>query len=155
MGAPVGNKFWEVRSKHGRDKLFSTPELMWEAACEYFEWCEDNPIIDPRSFGQAKVQRPFTMQGLCAYLGCNTAHFRQFKDTSEKDFSTIISKIEETVFRQKFENAVIGVFKENIIARDLGLVDKVDAKNTNVNHNSTEMSPQEVKKYNEQLESEV
>ena len=45
MGAPKGNQFWKLRSKHGRDKLFTTPELLWQAACEYFEWCENNPKI--------------------------------------------------------------------------------------------------------------
>lgn len=129
MGAPKGNQFWKLRSKHGRDKLFATPQLMWEAACEYFEWCEKNPIKDPRSFGQRKVQRPYTLQGLCFYLGCNTAYFRTFKAQlaeGEKDFNTIIQDIEETIYRQKFENAAIGVYKENIIARDLGLTDKSD-----------------------------
>ena len=28
------------------DKLFNTPELLWEAACEYFEWCVDNPLLE-------------------------------------------------------------------------------------------------------------
>ena len=32
-----------LRSKHGRDKLFATPELLWDAACEYFQWCDENP----------------------------------------------------------------------------------------------------------------
>ena len=43
MAAPKGNQFWKLHSKHGRDTLFSTPDLMWEAACEYFQWCDDNP----------------------------------------------------------------------------------------------------------------
>lgn len=38
----IGNQFWKLRSKHGRDTLFSTPEKLWEAACEYFEWATDN-----------------------------------------------------------------------------------------------------------------
>lgn len=45
MPAPEGNQFWKLRSKHGRDKLFATPELLWEEACNYFEWCDENPII--------------------------------------------------------------------------------------------------------------
>lgn len=28
MGAPKGNQFWKLRSKHGRDKLFSSPEIL-------------------------------------------------------------------------------------------------------------------------------
>jgi hypothetical protein len=38
QGAPKGNEFWKLRSKHGRDKLFATPELFWQAALEYFQW---------------------------------------------------------------------------------------------------------------------
>ncbi|MEO6522210.1 MAG: terminase small subunit [Mucilaginibacter sp.] len=135
MAAPIGNQFWMQRSKHGRDKLFASPSLLWGAACEYFEWCVANPIVDPRSFGgKQKIQRPFTMQGLCLYLNCNTAYFRVFKSRLEEteeidqDFDTVITCIEETVYQQKFENAAIGVYNQNIIARDLGLVDKQDIK---------------------------
>jgi hypothetical protein len=126
MAAPKNNQFWLLRSKHGRDRIFATAELMWDAACEYFDWCVNNPIQDTRSFGQRKVQRPFTLHGLCLYLGCNTVYFQQFKRTlTDKDdgFSNVIKLIEDVMFQQKFELASIGVFKENIIARDLGLKD--------------------------------
>lgn len=135
MGAPKGNQFWMNRAKHGRDKLFASSSLLWDAACEYFEWCVANPIVDPRSFGgKQKIQRPFTMQGLCLYLNCNTAYFRKFKsrldesEDIENDFYTVITCIEETVYQQKFENAAIGVYNTNIIARDLGLTEKQDIK---------------------------
>ena len=141
--APKGNKFWKLRSKHGRDKLFETPELLWEAACEYFEWCEKNPfyeveakvVSDGQGMGSSvtKVElpkmRPFTMQGLCLYLGCNTAYFRLFKNqerAQKEDFSTVINQIEETIYNQKFSGAAAGFLNANIIARDLGLSDKVD-----------------------------
>lgn len=131
MGAPKGNKFWEQRSKHGRDTLFASATLLWEAAKEYFEWCEDNPIVDPRSFGgKQAIQRPFTMQGLCSYLDCDTSYFRHFKATQDQkeDFITIIKRIEEVIYQQKFENAAIGVYNQNIIARDLGLVERSESK---------------------------
>ena len=44
MAAPKGNSFWKQRTKHGRDKIFANADLMWEAACEYFQWVEDNPL---------------------------------------------------------------------------------------------------------------
>lgn len=131
MSAPSGNRFWEQRSTHGREMLFASPTLLWEAACEYFQWCEDNPIIDPRSFGgKQAIQRPFTMQGLCLFLDCSTGYFRTFKATQDQkqDFLAIILRIEETVYQQKFENAAIGVYNQNIIARDLGLVEKSESK---------------------------
>ncbi len=144
MGAPLGNKFWELRSKHGRDKLFATPELLWEAACEYFQWIEDNPLIEIDFIGKdaEKVEkphtRPFTIQGLCLYLDCNTKYFNDFEenlkgkeDKDSKDFSEIVSRIRETIFRQKFEGAACGFYNHNIIARDLGLLDKSQIDHTN------------------------
>lgn len=46
----IGNQFWKRRSKHGRDKLFKTPDVLWEAACEYFQWCDDNPLLEERLY---------------------------------------------------------------------------------------------------------
>ena len=137
MAAPKGNNFWEIRSKHGRDPLFKSAQLMWEAACEYFQWCIDNPIISIEFMGkdaeerQVPKTRPFTMQGLCLYLDCNVNYFREFKESElgkTKDFSLIISRIEETIYNQKFSGAAVGMFNANIISRDLGLIDKQDVE---------------------------
>ncbi|MCF2487452.1 DNA-packaging protein [Dyadobacter sp. CY347] len=135
MSAPNGNSFWTLRSEHGRDTLFESPEMMWEAACEYFEWCEENPLIEVDFRGKDADQvhipkmRPFTMQGLCRYLDCNTQYFRQFEDRLKDDqqgFSRIITRIKETIYEQKFTGAASGFLNPNIIARDLGLIDKKD-----------------------------
>jgi len=163
MAAPKGNQFWKLRSKHGRDKLFKTSELLWGAAAEYFQWCEDNPWLkmeQSRASGKTGIKmkvidgqvgdiephepegliglptaRPFTLSGLCIYLNCNSAYFRQFKSSlpeNEKDFSTVITCIEEIIYTQKFEGAAVGAFNANIIARDLGLAEKQEIKG-NVN----------------------
>lgn len=120
-----GNQLWKNRSKHGRDTLFATPELLWDAAKEYFQWCDENPLKDTRAFGQAWVQRPYTKSGLCQFLNCNSKYFDNFKEHASDDFNYIISDIEQTIFTQKFELASIGVFKENLIARELGISDKI------------------------------
>lgn len=143
MSAPIGNKFWELRSEHGRDKLFDTPELMWKAACEYFEWCENNPLIEIDFVGKdaTEVRKPkmraFTMHGLCRYLECNTGYFNDFAASlkgktkqKEKDFSIVITRIKEVVYNQKFTGAAAGFLNANIIARDLGLRDKTETELT-------------------------
>ena len=173
MAAPKGNNFWELRSKHGRDKLFATPDLMWDAACDYFIWCRANPLMEAQVVKGKTIEedevhgevvktvknyelvevprlRAFTIQGLCHYLDCNVGYFNDFetglktqienikskvtggiisvKDKENlkqlKDFSVIVTRIRETIYRQKFEGASAGFLKENIIARDLGLTDK-------------------------------
>lgn len=45
MAAPKGNRFWEARSSHGRNPKFESPEALWAACCEYFEWADDNPLL--------------------------------------------------------------------------------------------------------------
>lgn len=145
MAAPKGNEFWKLRSKHGRDKLFATPDLLWDAACEYFQWCNDNPLIeiDYRGSKMERIELPkmraFTLEGLCFYLDANKGYFNDFDDALKnktdklsKDFSTVITRIREVVYRQKFEGASAGFLNANIIARDLGLSDK-----SQVQQNST------------------
>lgn len=141
MGAPKGNQFWKLRSKHGRDKLFKTPELLWEAACEYFQWCEDHPLYEMRGFAYQGVvtkenfpkMRAMTLSQLCFYLNCNEAYFRQFKadlkdkeDQLSKDFSTIIHEIEIIIYNQKFQGASADLLNANIISRDLGLLENIN-----------------------------
>ena len=73
MVAPIGNQFWNLRSKHGRKKLFESPELLWEAACEYFKWCDDHPWekieTTVKSSGTdvktIPTERPYTIEGFC------------------------------------------------------------------------------------------
>lgn len=130
MGAPAGNQFWKLRSKHGRDKIFATPEIMWEAATEYFAWCDDNPLIEIDFKGKdaKRVEMPkmraYTIHGLCIYLGVSTGYFKEFKKGCDKDFLSIITHIEEIIYNQKFVGSAAGFLNPNIIARDLGLADK-------------------------------
>lgn len=132
MGAPIGNKFWELRAKNGRDILFATSELLWEAATEYFEWCDDNPLIEIDFKGKDADRvsiphlRPYTLHGLCLYLDCGTAYFRNFTPPTD-DFKSVITRITETIYSQKFTGAASGFLNPNIIARDLGLAEKTIA----------------------------
>lgn len=154
MAAPAGNKFWMLRSKHGRDKLFSTPELLWEAACEYFQWCDENPwqfrkaiqkTVPVRRKKGKKLEtvneqqtqqevtpnaRPYSLTGFCIYVGASTVWWRKFKESAGKDFLSVIARIEETIETQQFEGACVGAFNANIIARKLGLADKQEVDHT-------------------------
>lgn len=152
MSAPHGNQFWKQRSKHGNDLIFSSPVIMWEAACEYFEWCDSNPFIEVAFMGknitQVKIprMRPYTLDGLCTFLNVASSYFREFKRTTlpkqenAEDFLSVITRIEAIIRNQKFSGAAAGFFNANIIARDLGLVDKQqlggDAENPIVTNNT-------------------
>lgn len=137
--ANKGNQWWNLRSKHGRDKIFATPQIMWEAAVEYFQAVDDNPLEETKpivrslggDMGSEIVdhviphKRPYTIQGLCLYLHVNTAYFRNFKlQNKDLDFNAVIQDIEDVIYRQKFEGASSGFFNANLISRDLGLAER-------------------------------
>lgn len=141
MAAPTGNQFWKLRSKHGREKLFSSSELLWEAAAEYFTWCDENPLYESKAFayqGEVIIEqlpklRAYTMEGLCLYLGCTDDYFRSFKSQdrlNKEDYITVITRIEKTIYNQKFTAAAADLLNANIISRDLGLSDKQNIDHT-------------------------
>ena len=143
-GAPKENQFWKLRATHGRPKIFTDPEQLWHQACKYFQWCDDNPLKEEKLFGtgyrgKISLKRAYTMKGLCFFIGIGESTWNDYKNKPDyKDFSAVIEAIEQAVYTQKFEGAAVGLFNANIIARDLGLADKLEANNTNRNSDITE-----------------
>lgn len=139
MAAPPGNQFWKARTKHGRDKLFDSAEVLWSACCEYFQWIEDNPLIEVKPFAFQGVvtqesipkMRAMTIEGMCLFLDISTSTWYEWRKTND-DFSDIVTKAESVIRSQKFAGAAADLLNANIIARDLGLSDRVQNDNVNV-----------------------
>lgn len=148
MAAPTGNKFWMTRTKHGRDKLFSSPDALWDACCEYFQWVEDNPLWEVKAFAFQGVvtqepipkMRAMTIGGLCIFLGIGRSTWTDWK--TNKDFSAVVARAEEVMRDQKFSGAAAELLNPNIIARDLGLTDKQEIEHQGAN--GTALFPQAI-----------
>lgn len=134
MPAPKGNKFWEMRSSHGRNPKFNEPSELWNGALEYFTWVEDNPLKEDKVFNyQGEIvrtavnkMRAMTLQGLCVFLDIGTSTLDEYK--RKEGFTEVIKRIEEIIYTQKFTGAAADMLNSNIIARDLGLSDKKEVK---------------------------
>lgn len=130
MSAPEGNSFWKMRSSHGRKPIFPDDEILWEAACEYFEWVEANPLQESQAFayqGDVKLQelpkmRAMTIGGLCIFLDISQQAWGEYR--KREGFGEVVTRVEEIIRTQKFEGASAGLLNPNIIARDLGLAEK-------------------------------
>ncbi|RVH21447.1 DNA-packaging protein [Sinorhizobium meliloti] len=130
MAAPKGNRFWEARSSHGRKPIFPDAEALWTAACEYFEWVEDNPLYEDKLTSYQGVNthepvakmRAMTISGLCIFLDISQQAWSEYKQRD--GFGEVTSRIEDVVKSQKFAGAAADLLNANIIARDLGLADK-------------------------------
>ncbi len=140
MAAPIGNNFWENRSKHGRPALFESADLLWEAATEYFKATQTRKWIKKDWVGKDAVEvereneTPFTLAGFCIYANASRHWWNELRKRKEEskdvDFLEVITRIEDIMYTQKFEGAAVGAFNANIISRELGLADKqeVDLK---------------------------
>lgn len=126
----IGNQFWKARSSHGRKPIFESPEQLWEAAVEYFEWVENNPLNEEKLFcyqgrvtrGTVYKMRAMTIDGLSLFLDITDETWRQYR---KKDgFSGVTARIDKIIKAQKFAGAAADLLNPNIIARDLGLKDK-------------------------------
>lgn len=126
-----GNRFWEVRSSHGRNPKFANADDLWSACVEYFDWNEASPLQEAKAFsyeGAVTIaalpkMRAMTLAGLCMFLDITMETWITWR-TSRSDLSEVISRAEAVIYRQKFEGASAGLLVPNIIARDLGLADK-------------------------------
>jgi len=136
----LNNQFWKQRSKHGRDTIFETPEILWEESCNYFQWCDENPITKQEllkggeNAGLTKdieIKRPYLLQELCLFLGVHTEYFNHFEynlqgreDEKSKDFIQICKRIREIVTSQKLSGAMAGIYNPLITSRIEGLKDR-------------------------------
>jgi len=140
MGAPKGNNYWQFRNKHGRDHKY-TPEALWEEFVKYQQWIEENPLYESKAFSYegnitiAKLpkMRAMTIIGFCLFADIDQSTFDNYR--KNKDFIGVATRIEGAIKSQKFEGAAAELLNPNIIARDLGLKDKVENENKNVNIN--------------------
>lgn len=123
-----GNRIWEARSSAGPKPKFKTPEALWDACVEYFEWVDANPLHEVIAYqGKAGESLPklraMTIVGLCLFLDIDETSWRNWR-ASRPDLLPIITRVERVIYSQKFEGAAAGLFVPNIIARDLGLADR-------------------------------
>jgi hypothetical protein len=139
MAAPKRNTFYKARSKHGRAKLYPSPEELLQAAYSYFEWCDTHPWIKveqakhqakPYNDEKGKVQiqskllklptqRPYTLKGLYLFLKIDRKTWKLYQ--KREDFIPITTRVCDIIYTQKLEGAAVGAFNANIIARDLKL----------------------------------
>ena len=143
------------------DKNIKTPEKLYSYFEKYKDYCKQNPkkenIWNSRSEKEVSLNReiPITWVGFENYLRkqkvITTLQDYEFnKDERYNEYITIVRAIKDEIYEDKNNGAVTGIFQHNIIARDLGLVDKKDVEHKgsaitiNVNDNKAEEGLKEV-----------
>nr|WP_319388749.1 terminase small subunit [uncultured Cohaesibacter sp.] len=128
MVAPKGNRYWAKRRRNGRNPIYETPDQLWRACVKYFEWVEATPIKQEEIIKyrdryeriELNKMRAMSKRGLYVFLGITRQTWDSYKDRGE-DFLTIITRVEDIIWDQKFTGAAAGILNGNIIARELPL----------------------------------
>lgn len=125
----------------GRPRIYETADDLREAAAQYFAWCDANPLREEVSKYSERlnrfvthskpVARPYTMTSLHTFIGVTKNTWSDYKHDKERpDIQDAVIEISETVKDQKLIGAMTGFFNANIVARDLGLADKMKTEQT-------------------------
>jgi len=131
------DEIWQLGCRPFGGGQFRTPDEMLEAAYEYFQWCDQHPLIRKEavkyqgflSIGEIEVRRPYSMEGLTLHLGVASSFFRSRKieirkKAEEANASTLdiemleaIERVELIVRTQQIEGALISEFNAGLVAR--------------------------------------
>lgn len=123
----------------GRPKKIETPERLWELFEKYVEEKPQRFLkkgVYNQKTGEADyipVEQPLTWLGFSAWLSWNNIidsidDYKANKDNMYDDYSGIIKKIDKIIKSEMMQGATSGIYKENIVARILGLADKKETK---------------------------
>jgi DNA-packaging protein gp3 len=115
-----GHRFWRTRASSGPEPLFAEAESLWAACDSYFCWVEDNPIM----VDGALKWRPMTKKGLCRFLGIAHTTWAEWK-RDRAELASVIERAESVIWDQKFAGAAVGIFNGNLVARELGIAERV------------------------------
>lgn len=118
-------------------KNIKTPEKLYEYFEQYRQHTKDNPRKQPFwNHKQKKVmylpkEVPLTWRGFEIWLRrqgiiAKLDDYAANKQGRYTEYAGIIRAIKDEIYDDKYTGAVCGLFKENIIARDLGLMERTD-----------------------------
>lgn len=105
------------------------PTSLWKKFVEYVEHSRNNPARTEQPFGTGFIvvgsaERPLTLLNFYLFAGIDRKTFAGYEENDA--FFPITTRIRDVIFSQKFDGAARGVFKDNLIARDLGIGERLD-----------------------------
>jgi hypothetical protein len=119
-----------------KHKYIETPEKLWEYFLEYVEKERNSPMLKREYVGKdgievdTPLQVPITFEGFECYLQDQNiiedlGKYSANTDKAYTEYVTIITRIRQNCFVQNFKGASVGLFNANIIAKKLGLIEKM------------------------------
>jgi len=119
-------------------KIIETPEELWDMFQEYLNSLEVLKMEVPHvKLGTVIIhtQEPPTMEGF-KYFGSNyfeikgkdsitLSNYIENRSNSYDDYYVIVTRIKDYIYKHNFSRAAVGIYKESLIAKQLGLSEKI------------------------------
>jgi len=147
MAAPLGNRYGVDSENFFKPKKY-TPEEWCSKFVEYLEdrqnkvWNKKEAIKSGDMAGKVMdvpSSMPLSIESFCVFARVAKDTFYNYeKKKGYEEYFDITTRIREIIEADQLDGATIGAYNTNIIARRLGLVDKVHQEVV-----TTEMSDQE------------
>lgn len=112
-----------------RPRLISSPNQLLDRFVSYAAFTEEHPLQEEKLFVydgkvvrvKLRKSRALTVAGFCSFLGVTPQTWRYWR-RNRSDLSDAVELIGDAIYANKFEGAAAGLFKANIISRELGAV---------------------------------
>ena len=144
-----GNQMFLLKNL-GRDHAYTDVQEFADNCASYFQWILNNPLYEAKPFSfqgaswieKVPKMRVATIEGLCMHIGISPSTWKRWRADEAAAptpvFRSIMELAESAIRDNKYTGAAAGLLNPMIIARDLGLSDRVEQ-----DHKSTDgtMSP--------------
>lgn len=122
---------WEVL--RGKEIVAAiTPEMLMEAAYDYFKFNDDNPLTRRKTITTGKLAgtkmeeeypRPYSVKAFCLHTGITEEYIQSIRQSQDKenDYYLVITRILYIIYVQNSEYATVGVYNPIFTARMLNL----------------------------------
>lgn len=134
--------------------VFPTPEALWSSAVQYFQWVEDNPLVEEKVFfnkdGAHREDithpRPMTLKAMWVHMNIGKASWYDYR--AKEDYANVCEEIDSIIYEQKFSYAAADMMNAQLIGKELGIAEVT--KHTG-NVAVTDMSNDEIDRKLEEL----
>lgn len=166
----MAQQLWDIAKPFGRPRKFKTAEELWDAFVAYTKWNEQNPLTVhnvkkavAKSAGQDKsalqetVERPYSLVAFRFHAGIKRewSVFKGDYEHRSQDFCKVIDAIERSIRQQQIDNAAVGNYKENLIARLNNISDSVEQKVSGSVETKSSLSVDEARRFLEELDKKI
>lgn len=170
----MAQELWQIAKPFGRPAKFKSPEELWDAFIAYCTWAENNPLTigkerrqkskgegqsvsSERSQRNEEAPRPLSLTAFRLHAGIKREWciFKSDYSKRSQDFCRVIYAIEESVRQQQVENAMVGIYKENIVSRINNISDTIKQEVSGEIATRKSMSIKEAKELLENIDKDI